>query len=95
MQQSQSRAQWYSIELKGFSPAGADGMVLYLRVGGGLTKRGLGCVLLQITDVSASSTSCCQWLRKQTTLNQINGCLRTALTGTINLHIDGLDRLQF
>lgn len=36
---------------------------VHLRVGGGLANRGLGTVLLQIADVSASSTSCCQALK--------------------------------
>ena len=38
-------------------------VTVHLRVGGGLANRGLSTVLLQIADVSASSTSCGQALK--------------------------------
>lgn len=36
---------------------------VHIRVGGSLVNRGLGTVLLQITDVSALPTFCCQALK--------------------------------
>lgn len=38
---------------------------VHSRVGGGLGDRGLSAALLQMADVSASSTSCCQPLRNR------------------------------
>lgn len=42
---------------------------VHSRVGGGLANRGLSAALLQMADVSASSTSCCQALRNRVNQN--------------------------
>lgn len=45
------------------------------REAAGLNDLGLGTVLLQMADVSASSTSCCQWLRhKNNRVSKSSGC---------------------
>lgn len=42
---------------------------VHSRVGGSLANRGLSAALLQMADVSASSTSCCQALRNKVNQN--------------------------